>query len=68
MKKTFVFLLLIVLAGLAFVSCEKDVVTYCPSCSKTTLKEVSTFNTTTHNVETHYKCTSCGFEFSASKI
>jgi transposase-like protein len=68
MKKAIVFLLLTALVSFTLASCEKEVVTYCPSCSKTTLKEISAFNSTSHLVETRYKCTSCGFEFSASKL
>jgi transposase-like protein len=68
MKKAIVLLLVIALLGLALASCEKEVVTYCPSCSKASIKEISEVDKINHVVSIHYKCTSCGFTFIASKL
>jgi len=69
MKKAIVFLLVIMIIGLSLASCEKEVVTYCPFCSSTGLKEISIFNQTTGHAEIWYKCTNekCGKTFGAAK-
>jgi len=70
MKKTFIFLLLIALVGLALVSCEKNVVTYCPFCSQAGIKEISVYDKDTGVTQIHYKCTNsnCGKTFGAGTL
>jgi ribosomal protein L44E len=69
MNKAVVFLLVIALTGFAFVSCEKDVVTYCPFCGQANLKEVSNFNMTSGKSEVYYQCqnSNCGKAFGAGQ-
>jgi len=70
MKKMFVFLLLIVLVGLALASCEKEVVTYCPFCSQSGIKEISEYDKDTGVTTIHYKCTNskCRKTFGAGTL
>jgi len=70
MKKAIVFLLLAVLVSFALASCEKDVVTYCPFCSKTGIKEISVYDENTGITTIYYKCTNakCGKTFGAGKF
>jgi len=70
MKKAVVFLLLIVFVGLALVSCEKEVVTYCPYCSKTDIKEIAEYDKDTGRTVVYYKCNNekCGKTFGAAKL
>ena len=67
MKKTLVMVLLFVLAGYALVSCVHQVITYCPFCGKSDIKEISTYNTTTGITTIYYKCQNdkCGKTFGA---
>jgi ribosomal protein L44E len=69
MKKTIVMLILMMIIGLALVSCEKESVTYCIFCGQASLKEVSTFNKATGRTEVYYECTNskCGKTFGAGK-
>jgi hypothetical protein len=69
MKKAVVFFLIIALAGFALGSCEREVVTYCPFCGQSGLKEVSDYNETTGKTEIYYKCTNdkCGKTFGAGQ-
>jgi ribosomal protein L44E len=69
MKKTIVFLLLIVIMGLALVSCEKETVTYCPFCGQSNLKAIEKFNKDTARTEIYYECTNsnCKKVFAAGK-
>jgi ribosomal protein L24E len=69
MKKTIVFLLLIVIIGLALVSCEKEVITYCPFCGQASLKAVEKFNIDAARTEVYYECTNekCRKVFAAGK-
>ena len=70
MKKTLVLLLLIVFAGMVFSSCIKDVVTYCPFCGESGIKEISTYDKATGITEIYYECQNpkCGRKFGAGKI
>jgi len=70
MKKAIVFLLLAALVSLAFVSCQKDVVTYCPFCSKANVKEISTYDKGTGMTNIKYQCTNqkCGKIFGAGAL
>jgi len=70
MKKAIVFLLFIALLCLALASCEKEVVTYCPFCSKTGIKEVSVYDRNTGITTIYYQCTNekCGKTFGAAKL
>ena len=69
MKKALVLVLVIAIAGFAIVSCAKDVVTYCPFCSKADLKDVSKYSHATLQAETYYECQNpkCGKVFGAGK-
>lgn len=70
MKKTLIFLILIVIIGLALASCEKEVVTYCPFCSKTGIEEVAVYDKDTGKTTIYYKCTNekCGKTFGAGQL
>jgi len=69
MKKTIVSLFVIMIIGLSLVSCEKEVVTYCPFCSKANVKEISDYNESTGITTIKYQCTNtkCGKTFGAGK-
>jgi len=58
MKKAIALLLLIVIISFALVSCVKDVVTYCPYCGTSDIRE---------DKEGYYQCKSpvCGRKFGA---
>ena len=70
MKKTIVFLLLVVLTALVFSSCVKEIVTYCPFCGKSDIKEISAYDKTTGITEIYYECqnSNCGRKFGAGII
>jgi len=70
MKKTLVFLIMIVIVGLALASCEKDVVTYCPFCGHAGIEEISVYNKSTGITEIYYRCTyeKCGKVFGAGQF
>jgi len=70
MKKAFVVFLVILIVGLVLVSCEKEVITYCPFCSQSGLKEISVYNKDTGKTEIYYKCTyeKCGKTFGAGQL
>ena len=70
MKKTIVFLLVLALVSFALVSCERDVVSYCPFCGSTNIKEVSDYNKNTGITEIYYKCqnSACEKTFGAGKL
>jgi len=70
MKKMMILFILIAIIGLVLASCEKDVVTYCPFCGQTGIKEVSIYDKDTGLTEIYYKCTNnkCGKTFGAGKI
>jgi len=40
MKKSFILILLIIIAGIVITACERDSVTYCPYCSYAVVSEV----------------------------
>jgi len=69
MKKTFMLLILVVITALAL-SCEKDVISYCPFCGHAGIEEVSRYDKDTGETEIHYKCTyeKCGKTFGAGQL
>ena len=68
MKKAFVLLLIIALVGFALGSCIKEVVTYCPFCGQSNIKEVSEYNEKGYTTVT-YECqnSNCGKKFGAGQ-
>jgi len=70
MKKAFVLFLMIILVGFVLGSCEKEVVTYCPFCGKSSITEVSKYDTNTGKTEIYYECqnSECGKTFGAGKL
>jgi len=70
MKKAFVLLFVMLILGLALVSCVKEVVSYCPFCGHTGIEEVSRYDVTTGKTEIYYKCTyeKCGRYFGAGQL
>ena len=71
MKKAFVLFLTIALLGIVLGSCgAKQVVSYCPFCSKSNIKEVSKYDTETGLTELYYECqnSDCGKKFGAGQI
>ncbi|WP_461248066.1 hypothetical protein [Treponema sp. R6D11] len=69
MRKTLIFFIIIAVVGLVLVSCEKEVVTYCPFCGQTNLKAIEKFNKETSRTEIYYECTNekCKKVFAAGK-
>jgi len=69
MKKAVVLFLVILTIGLALISCEKEVVTYCPFCGQSGIKEVSEYDPSTGITSIYYKCTyeKCGKKFGAGQ-
>jgi transposase-like protein len=65
MKKAIVFLFVII--GFSFASCQNNVVTYCPFCSKANVKEISKYDKDTGLTKIYYECTNpkCGKKFGA---
>jgi len=61
MKKIFILILLIIIAGIFITGCPMNSIYYCPYCSKGSVKKVE------DNV---YKCTNpnCGKTFGAEEI
>jgi len=61
MKKGFILILLIIIAGIFIASCERGSVSYCPYCSYASISEVE---------PGVYKCnrSSCGKTFGAKEI
>jgi len=70
MKKSLIFLFIILIIGFTITSCVKEVVTYCIYCGQSGLKEVSEFNKETGKTEIYYKCTyeKCGKTFGAGQL
>jgi len=70
MKKMFILLILVVITALALVSCEKEVVTYCPFCGHAGIEEVSKYEKDTGKTTIYYKCTyeKCGRTFGAGQL
>ena len=70
MRKTLVLLLILFLAGFAFIACAKDAVSYCPFCGQSGIKEISTYDKDTGITEIYYECqnSQCGKKFGAGKI
>jgi len=65
MKKLISFLLIIIMLAFVFASCIKEVVSYCPYCGQSSIKEHSKFNSTTGLNESYYEClnTNCHCKF-----
>jgi len=61
---------MLVLVGFVFVTCVKEVVTYCPFCGSSNIKEVSEYDTGTGYTLIHYECQKSGCEkiFGAGQI
>jgi len=70
MKKAIVLLLLLAIAGFVLFSCVKEVVTYCPFCGQSNIKEKSEYDTHTGLTTLYYECknSNCGRKFGAGKI
>jgi hypothetical protein len=70
MKKSIVFLFIILIIGFTVTSCVKEVVTYCIYCGQASLKEESKYNPETGRTEIYYKCTNskCGKIFGAGQF
>jgi len=70
MKKAFVLFVIIALVGLALGSCVKEVVTYCPFCGQSNLKEKSTYYPLTSSTTIYYECqnSNCGRTFGAGQL
>jgi len=71
MKKTVILLLLVVLLGFILASCANEVVTFCPFCRNTSIKEVSDYDLDTGIKVIHYECLnvpSCGKTFGAGLV
>jgi hypothetical protein len=70
MKKTLIILILIVITALALVSCEKEVVSYCPFCGHSGIEEVSVYDKDTGVTKIYYQCTyeKCGKKFGAGQL
>ena len=49
-------LLLLIIFAFAFTSCIKSVVSYCPYCGKSNIREISTYNPKTGMNESYYEC------------
>jgi len=70
MKKIFVLLLIIGLLIFALGSCAKEVISYCPFCGQSDIKEISDYNKETGKTEIYYECqnSKCGKKFGAGQI
>ena len=69
MKKVFVLLVILVIAGFALAACIKDAVTYCPFCGKADVREISVYDLSTGITTISYECqnSNCGRKFGAGK-
>jgi len=70
MKKVLTCLLLLVLFGIALISCVSENVTYCPFCGKSDIKEKSAYNPDDGITSIYYECMNpdCGKIFGAGQI
>ena len=70
MKKLLFLLMAIALAGFVLVTCAHEVVSYCPFCGKSDIKEISVYDKDTGITTIYYKCQNdkCGKTFGAGKI
>ncbi|WP_461248065.1 hypothetical protein [Treponema sp. R6D11] len=59
MKKSFILILLIIIAGVFITGCPTEIISYCPYCSSRNIKETE---------PSVYKCEKCGKTFGAKEI
>jgi len=66
MKKSLILILLMIIVGIFFASCEMDKFYYCPYCNYSSIKKISTDS----NGNETYKCqkSSCGKTFIAYRF
>ena len=70
MKKVCVLLLLFVFVGFVLVACAKEIVSYCPFCGRSSIRQVSEFDRDTNKTVVSYEClnNNCDKKFGAGKI
>jgi len=71
MKKIILLLFIFALAGSVLVTCSNsEVVSYCPFCSKSNIKEISIYDPVTGKTEVYYECQNakCQKKFGAGQL